>query len=147
MKRYLLTIIIVLMAALRVQAQEMTGRVVDENGEALPGATVRLVRMKPRHEDVTVVVTDADGRFRLKVTEPELFVTANCVGFQGNTIRAVAGKQVLLKMKPNTHELKEAVVTGYFSKAKNSFTGTAVQVSGDELRTVNSTSLLEASCF
>lgn len=143
MKRYLLTIIIVLMAALRVQAQEMTGRVVDENGEALPGATVRLVRMKPRHEDVTVVVTDADGRFRLKVTEPELFVTANCVGFQGNTIRAVAGKQVLLKMKPNTHELKEAVVTGYFSKAKNSFTGTAVQVSGDELRTVNSTSLLD----
>ena len=43
MKRYLLTIIIVLMAALRVQAQEMTGRVADENGEALPGATIRLV--------------------------------------------------------------------------------------------------------
>lgn len=124
-------------------AQTMTGRVVDENSEALPGATVRLVRIKPKHEDVTTTVTDGDGRFKLLVQEPDLFVTVNCVGFQGNTVRAVAGKDVLMRMTPNVRELKETVVTGYFSKAKNSFTGAAVQVSGDELRTVNATSLLD----
>ena len=40
-------------------------------------------------------------------------------------------------------EIGETVVTGYYSKTKNSFTGTAVQVSGKELMKVNSTNLLE----
>ena len=40
-------------------------------------------------------------------------------------------------------DIGETVVTGYYSKTKNSFTGTAVQVSGKELMKVNSTNLLE----
>lgn len=40
-------------------------------------------------------------------------------------------------------KIGETVVTGYYSKTKNSFTGTAVQVSGKELMKVNSTNLLE----
>lgn len=143
MKRYVALLMTILLNALGLQAQDMTGCVVDENGEALPGATIRLVRTKPRHENLASTITDADGRFRIGVPEQDLFVTANCVGFQGNTIRAQAGKDVTLRMKPDARELKETVVTGYFQKAKNSFTGTAVQVSGEELRQVNTTSLLD----
>ena len=143
MKRYVILLLVIMLTALGAEAQEMTGRVVDEKGESLPGVTIRLVRVKPRHEDVASTVTNADGRFRLRVPGPDLFVTANYIGFQGNTIRAEAGKDVVMRLTPNTRELNETVVTGYFSKAKNSFTGAAVQVSGEELRNVNSTSLLD----
>ena len=54
MKRYVALLMTILLNALGLQAQDMTGRVVDENGEALPGATIRLVRTKPRHEMLTV---------------------------------------------------------------------------------------------
>lgn len=142
-RRILMLMVVAWLTVLGASAQEMRGRVVDETGEALPGATVRLLRVKPRHEDLKTVITDADGRFRFQITAPDLFVTANCVGFQGNTVRAQAGKEVVMRMTPNTQELKETIVTGFFSKSKNSFTGTAVQVRGEELREVNPTNLLE----
>ncbi len=41
-------------------------------------------------------------------------------------------------------EMDEVIVTGYVPKAKNSFTGTAVQVKGDDLRKVNPTNLFAA---
>jgi TonB-linked SusC/RagA family outer membrane protein len=134
---------VLLLTALTADAQEMRGRVLDEHGEALPGVTIRLVRTRPRHEDISSTVTDVDGRFRLHITEPDLFVSANYMGFQGNTIRAVTGKEVVIRLKPDVHELKETFVTGYYQKAKNSFTGTATQVSGEELRQVNTNSLLD----
>lgn len=143
MKRYLLLFMVVLLAVLGAEGQEMTGRVIDEDDGPLPGVTIRLVRTKPRHETLSSTITDANGRFRIQIPSKDLYITANCVGFQGNTVKAQPGKDVVLRLKPDLHELKETVVTGYFQKAKNSFTGTAVMVSGDELRQVNTNSLLD----
>lgn len=142
-RRILLLVVCCWLLALAASAQDMTGRVVDNTGEALTGVTIRLVRVKPYHENIASTITDVNGRFRIRVPEKDLFITANFLGFQGNTVRAQAGKDVLLRLTPTTHELKESVVTGYYQKAKNSFTGTATQVSGEELRQVNTNSLLD----
>lgn len=61
------------------------------------------------------------------------------------TVLAQEKKDSVKQKKPAelSAEIGETVVTGFYSKAKNSFTGTAVQVTGKELRNVNSTNLLE----
>ena len=70
---------------------------------------------------------------------------------QSNTQKVAKEKTALAKNDSTSQkkdvllsgEIGETVVTGYYSKTKNSFTGTAVQVSGKELMKVNSTNLLE----
>ena len=126
------------------QGAAITGVVTDDTGTPLVGVTIRLVSMKPSHKLLGYAVTDANGEFRINGNGKNLYVTANYVGFKGNTISVEPGKRVVIKLNPDVNELKETVVTGYFSKAKNSFTGTAVQVTGDELREVNNTSIFDA---
>ncbi len=126
------------------QGAAITGVVTDDTGTPLVGVTIRLVSMKPSHKLLGYAVTDANGEFKINGNGKNLYVTANYVGFKGNTISVEPGKRVVIKLNPDVNELKETVVTGYFSKAKNSFTGTAVQVTGDELREVNNTSIFDA---
>lgn len=120
------------------------GQVVDEYGEPLVGATIRLVSMKPRHKLLGETVTGTNGHFRIKGSGEKLFITAKYLGYLSNTVDVTPADSIVIKMQPDINEIKETVVTGYFSKAKNCFTGTAVQVSGDELRQVDNTNLFNA---
>src|SRR3712207_8903030 len=52
------------------------GQVVDEYGEPLIGATIRLVSMKPKHKLLGETVTGANGCFRIKGSGEKLFITA-----------------------------------------------------------------------
>lgn len=47
---------------------EITGIVVDETGEPLPGATVREIT-KSKDASVTTVITDAHGHFSLNIPD------------------------------------------------------------------------------
>ena len=128
-----------------VQARQlMRGTIVDENGQPLPGAKVQLVGRIPKYKVVSMAVTDADGRFSLDVKDAGMYVVVEYVGFKTYETRVRKNTNITIQLTPDEHELKETVVTGFYSKAKNSFTGTAVQVGGDELRSVNNTSFFNS---
>lgn len=128
-----------------VQARQlMCGTIVDENGQPLPGAKVQLVGRVPKYKVVSMAVTDADGRFSLDVRDAGMYVVVEYVGFKTYETRVRKNTNITIQLTPDEHELKETVVTGFYSKAKNSFTGTAVQVGGDELRSVNNTSFFNS---
>ena len=48
------------------------------------------------------------------------------------------------KLKPDSKQLEEVVVTGYAKISKNSFTGTSVTVTADQLMSVSKTNVLGA---
>ena len=128
-----------------VQARQlMRGTIVDENGQPLPGAKVQLVGRVPKYKVVSMAVTDADGRFSLDVKDAGMYVVVEYVGFKTYETRVRKNTDITIQLTPDEHELKETVVIGFYSKAKNSFTGTAVQVGGDELRSVNNTSFFNS---
>lgn len=130
---------------LMVQARQlMRGTIVDENGQPLPGAKVQLVGRVPKYKVVSMAVTDADGRFSLDVKDAGMYVVVEYVGFKTYETRVRKNTNITIQLTPDEHELKETVVTGFYSKVKNSFTGTAVQVGGDELRSVNNTSFFNS---
>ena len=120
------------------------GTVVDENGQPLPGAKVQLVSRVPKFKVVSLAATDADGRFSLDVKDAGMYVVVGYIGFKTYETRARKNTNITIQLTPDEHTLKETVVTGFYSKARNSFTGTAVQVGGDELRSVNNTSFFNS---
>lgn len=84
-KRFVLVLTMVLLIATAATAQQRTGsvegRVLDEQGEALPGATISLAG--PNMMGERMAVTDASGAFRFALVPPgEYTVGAALDGFQ-----------------------------------------------------------------
>ena len=117
----------------------VTGVVVDEGGGPLPGAHVKL--LKTEHS----AVTDVEGNFSITLlnqTNPVL--TVSYLGMTTQNVKVTNGKPLRIVMKPDAKQLDEVVVTGYVKISKNSFTGTSVTVSADQLMSVSKTNVLGA---
>ena len=125
------------------KTRTLEGKVVDEQGGELPGVTV-LILGKERNIGT---MTDADGAFSLGLPEGDVTIRLSFVGMQ--TLEIYTGKLNLdkvhtFKLKPDSKQLEEVVVTGYAKISKNSFTGTSVTVTADQLMSVSKTNVLGA---
>ena len=125
------------------KTRTLEGKVVDEQGGELPGVTV-LILGKERNIGT---MTDADGAFSLGLPEGDVTIRLSFVGMQ--TLEIHTGKLNLdkvhtFKLKPDSKQLEEVVVTGYAKISKNSFTGTSVTVTSDQLMSVSKTNVLGA---
>ena len=125
------------------KTRTLEGKVVDEQGGELPGVTV-LILGKERNIGT---MTDADGAFSLGLPEGDVTIRLSFVGMQ--TLEIHTGKLNLdkvhtFKLKPDSKQLEEVVVTGYVKISKNSFTGTSVTVTADQLMSVSKTNVLGA---
>ena len=89
-------------------AYEVAGLVVDENGEPLPGATVRA------KGTALGAATNSEGRFTLRFRERRSGTLL--VSFLGYRTQAVDVEQspVKVRMEPSDEQLDEVVVTGSF---------------------------------
>lgn len=90
------------------------------------------------------VSTDEKGCFRLTLPSGRTSVVVSCMGMKKQTIEVNNQSTFDIYLEPEVNDIAATVVTGYMPKAKNSFTGTAVLVKGDELRTVNNNSFFDA---
>ena len=116
-----------------MQASEITvrGRVVDENGEPLPGATIQ-------QPGTTIgTVTGADGSFMLEVM-PDATLVVSFVGSRGIEIN-VTGRSNLgvITLVPDLQELEQVVVIGYGTQRKVDLTGSVAVVNTEELKKVS----------
>ena len=126
----------------------MKGQVVDKGGDPLPGVTVLV-------EGTTVgCATDVDGKFSLPLPkELKGVVVFRFVGMETQKVKLadikdkeiLAGKKELkVVMEEQTEKMDEVVVTGIFTRKKEGFTGSATQVSGEELKRMTSGNVLKA---
>ena len=93
------------------QANKVTGRVLDNNGEPIPGATVRVAGAKS-----VGAVTDMDGNFTLDVPQGAT-LQISYLGFETENVK-VTGNQVNVTMREHASSLNEVVVIGYGSQRK-----------------------------
>lgn len=119
---------------------KVSGLVLDENGEPMAGVVVYQDEPNLKR---TSTVTDSEGHYSLLLDSPNNRVTASFMGYRKKTLHAKGKQHLNFEMEINATEMEEAVVIGYYSKAKDSFTGTAVCVDGDELRAVNNTNFFD----
>lgn len=118
----------------------ITGKVVDEEGNPLPGVTIQLKKTN------IGVATDVKGEF--KITLPRKDTTTVLVfSFVGMTTKEIkVGEQTSLEviLKENVQNLKDVVITGYANISRKSYTGNVTTITADELKRVSQTNILKS---
>lgn len=106
--------------------QTVKGKVQDETGLPLPGATVMVTGTS------ISAVTDIDGNFEIAAANGAT-LDIMYVGYKTQVV-AVTGNTLSVKMVPDTSELKEVVVVGYGKQSKKDVTGAVSQISEEKFR-------------
>ena len=117
----------------------ITGQIKDKDGNPLPGATVRI-------KDTQMgVVSDQDGKFKLEVGEiKDLMLQVSFIGYKTQTVKPGEQRVLYIVLEEEAQKMDEVVVTGYFTKTKSSYTGSAVTVQAEELKRISPTNLFKA---
>lgn len=111
-------------------ATTATGTVVDENGEAVPGAYVLQVGTR------NGVMTDPQGRFTIKGLSPNAQLRISYLGYETQTVRWT-GEALRVEMSPSDNTLNAAVVTAMgIVRKERSLTYSTQQVRANELMIV-----------
>ena len=124
-----------------IQEERISGIVTDEQGQALPGVSVRL---KEAGRIVSVSATDAKGKYVIGKRTGADILSFSYVGYESYEMPIKDRNRIDLRMKLLAGKLEDVVVTGIFERPKESFTGSAKTISIEELKQVNSMSVLSA---
>ena len=116
------------------------GKVTDLEGHSLPGVNVVVKGFQGG------TVCDIDGNFKISAPREDVILKFSYIGMEPQEITVKAGqkKEIQVRMKEDTNEINEVVVTGFANIRKESFTGNTITVKRDELLKVNKTNVLSA---
>ncbi|MDP9079998.1 MAG: TonB-dependent receptor [Bacteroidota bacterium] len=105
---------------------KFTGKVTDEKGQPLPGASVKVKGAK------TGTTTDVNGVFSLDVPDNTLLVIS-FLGYEDKEVAITGNAPVLITLVPSDKSLNEVVVVGYGTQKKVNLTGAIATVGADKL--------------
>ena len=114
MKR-ILSVIAVSLIGLALSAQTkitVSGTVLDENGQPLPGLTVLV------ENSTNGTITDADGKYTLKVNDNSVLVF-DCLGYRQHKELVAKRTVINVSMEVDKNLLDEVVVVGYGTMKKS----------------------------
>ncbi len=106
--------------------KNVTGKVTDNKGESIPGASVKI------KNTTTGIATDIEGKFSLNISDNAILVVTS-VGYDDQEVNINGRSEMTIVMKTNTKELQEVVVVGYGTQRKVDITGATASVKGEEL--------------
>ena len=111
------------------------GKVVDEQGNPMPGTTVIL--------DSTSVgtATDSEGNFILKLHQKTGKLIFTFVGYKTQKKAFSADKELLVTMSVDASDLDEVQVIGYGNRKKREVVGAISSIKADDIKEVPSPSL------
>ena len=124
MKKTILTAILIGITTLVASAQvKVTGVVLDENNQPMPGAAVLL-----DGETSHGVITDENGRYNITVPSTESVLRYEFLGY--SPVKMMVGKKTTLNvnLSPDTSFLEEVVVIGFGETKKSDLTGSVSSV-------------------
>jgi TonB-linked SusC/RagA family outer membrane protein len=113
----------------------VSGIISDEQGKEIPGVNV-IEKGTTRG-----TVSDASGKFLLRVTDGNSILVFSAVGYITQEIAVGSSTEINVTMKLSSKKLDEVVVVGYGTQKKSELTNAVVQTSGEELKKSNAASL------
>lgn len=123
------------LSAYAQNTRTVTGTVVDDLGEPIIGAAVKVV------DSPVGTVTDIDGKFSLSVKEGSK-LTISFIGYIAQTITNLNNPKVVLL--EDVAKLDEVVVVGYGTQKMKNVTGAIETLSTDEIKDLSVGSLGDA---
>lgn len=110
----------------KAPAKRITGLVLDELGEPVIGAAVKIVGMS------VGAITDIDGNFSLDVSEGNS-IEITYIGYKSKKLAVSNASTYKITLAEDTKILDEIIVTGYGAVAKKNLTTSIAKVKADEL--------------
>ena len=109
-------------------AIKVRGQVIDEQGEPLTGATVRI------KDGQGGTITDVDGNFQLEVAGNAI-LSISYVGYKDREV-AVRNRAIIesIQLQPDNQMLEQVVVIGYGTQKKSDLTGSVAVVDTEALK-------------
>lgn len=119
----LLALAMMLSVNLFAQSFRVSGKITDEAGQPVPGASVL------EKGTTNGTVSDAEGSYNLSVAGENAVLVISFIGYKSIEIN-IGGRAVIdLKMEQDVTALQEVVVTGYASERKQDLVSAVSQVS------------------
>lgn len=115
---------------------KVTGVILDENGDPMVGATVKLVGSDQ------LASTDIDGRFSINADKGQK-LHISYIGYNPKEV-AINSDDMSIEMNDSNNTLDEVVVIGYGAVKKKDLTGAVASVKGEDLATRKTTTLSTA---
>ncbi|MBQ8336499.1 MAG: SusC/RagA family TonB-linked outer membrane protein [Bacteroidaceae bacterium] len=120
------------------------GVVVDKKTEEpLIGASVAIYK---DGKLLTGTSTDIEGAFRVSSEVKDFEIRVSFVGYKDVVLSSKSRKlsAMRIELEEDSNTLGDVVITGFVSKNKETFTGSATEITGLELRQVSGTNLISA---
>ena len=123
-----------------VNSVTLTGQVTDQSNTPLPGVTVLVKGTK------LGTSTDPEGNFKLSLSQQEnTILIFSFIGMESQEVPVDDPKKpIKVILKETAENLKEVVVTGIFTRKKESFTGSASTYTASELKTAGTQNILQS---
>lgn len=123
-----------------VNSVTLTGQVTDQSNTPLPGVTVLVKGTK------LGTSTDPEGNFKLSLSQQEnTILIFSFIGMESQEVPVGDPKKpIKVILKETAENLKEVVVTGIFTRKKESFTGSVSTYTASELKTAGTQNILQS---
>ena len=136
MKRLHLLLPVLLLPLLVCAQRTVSGRVVDDSGEPLIGATVRV------QGTTAGTITDFDGLFSISDVADDAIVEVSYMGYLPQQQKAAADMRIVLQ--EDVQRLEDVIVVGYGAAKIKDLTSPIDVVKGEELTAVPTSSPMSA---
>lgn len=119
------------------QTRNISGRVLDAQGQPVIGATVQNMTTKAG------AMTDYDGRFSIEAESGQT-LQVYMLGYKDASVKVTSANNVEIVLTEDSEMLEETVVVGYATQKKINVTGAVASVSGETLERRPVTSVMSA---
>ena len=123
----------------KIKSRTIKGIVRDKStGDPLPGATIKI-------KGTSVgTATNMDGKFELTVADNLIALEVSFIGYE--TVEVTVGKREQLEglLETESSKMDEVVVTGVYTRKKESFTGSSQTYKAEELKSVGNQNLIQS---
>ncbi|MDR6783820.1 TonB-linked SusC/RagA family outer membrane protein [Pedobacter africanus] len=120
------------------QDKKVSGRVTDENGSPLPGASVSIKNTK------TATITDGQGNFVLAIPATAQTIAISYLGMEEQQVAIGSRTTFNIMLKPTSNTLSDVIVVGYGTAKKSDLTGAISRIERDDLIKDAPTNVLQA---
>ncbi len=119
-------------------AVTVRGVVSDTGGRPVVGASVMI------KGTLRGTYTDAGGRFEISVPAGQNILQVSFVGMDTREVDVAGRTEITVTLVESQIAIEDVVVTGIFTKARESYTGAALEISKEELRKAGNSNLLQS---
>ena len=118
-----------LLAAAQTNTGDISGTILDENGEPLIGASLKLKK------NGQGTVTDINGHFQLSASARGDVVTITYIGYEPLQIAVDRLAQTkTVRLQPDRRQIEEVVITGMQKMDKRLFTGATTKIKAEDAK-------------